>query len=239
MTGLLPHQLLASAQQNPQFLGRPVGNETPPDQSVRQQVRQPSGIAYVSLAARQIFDMRCIRQNELHVSVSEHMPDRLPVNARGLHRRVRTAILAKPVGQCHQTGNRCRKRLDLGDNFVTLDEPDRRDNVFLVNVEPSATLMQYFHLMSPPQYRRRRDLIQRNLIRMLHGRSDRLAIVRGAPRSHGPTQDRAKICTKEKPTSVPTVVNRSNRASCGGNRRRNWLMVSSAAGRPQPVGNSG
>jgi hypothetical protein len=50
MTALLPDQLLAGAQEYAHFLRLTIRDEACTDQAVRQQFRQPGGIAYVSLA---------------------------------------------------------------------------------------------------------------------------------------------------------------------------------------------
>src|SRR5215475_7837869 len=205
VTGLFPDQLLARAQQITEFLGRTVRNETPPDQAVCQQVRQPGGVAYVSLASRQIFDMSCIRKNEFHVGVGEHVPHRLPVNARCLHPDLRAAMLRKPGGQGQQASNRCRKRLHLSDDFVALGEPDGRDNVFLVNVEPSATLMQYFHgilhLSAAGEGTLFREIYYAcSTVEWTDWRQSRVL--------QGPTVQLTigLTCTRETPTSVPTAA---------------------------------
>jgi hypothetical protein len=65
---------------------------------MRQQVRKPSRVVHVTLAARHVLHMRGIRQNERKAPF-QNVPDRLPVHARRFHRHVRAAGTLQPLGK--------------------------------------------------------------------------------------------------------------------------------------------
>ena len=68
----------ARAQQLAQFLDLLLGNKTAANQTVGQQVGDPSRIADIGLTTGNIFDVSGIRQNQLEIAVAENVPDRLP-----------------------------------------------------------------------------------------------------------------------------------------------------------------
>jgi hypothetical protein len=55
----------------------------------------------VALATRNIAHMRSIREHQLQPAVQD-VPDRLPVDARGLHRYVRDPLRRQPIPQLQQ-----------------------------------------------------------------------------------------------------------------------------------------
>jgi len=65
----LTHQLLARAQQSAQLLRLGIGYEARANETVRQQVGVPFGVADVGLAARHILDMRRVRQHQLECAL--------------------------------------------------------------------------------------------------------------------------------------------------------------------------
>ncbi len=89
------HELLAGAQQIPHLLGRLVGHEAGPDQPMRHQIGQPGGVVHVRLAPRHVLDMGGVGQHQFELAIGENMPDRLPVDARGLH----AAMCVQPSAQ--------------------------------------------------------------------------------------------------------------------------------------------
>ena len=66
---------------------------------MRQQVRKPSRVVHVTLAARYVLHMRGIRQNERKTPF-QNVPDRLPVHTRRFHRYVRASCTLQPLGKC-------------------------------------------------------------------------------------------------------------------------------------------
>src|SRR5215472_10067946 len=82
MTGLLPDQLLAGAQQLTQFLDLLIRNKTAANQAVGQQVGDPRRIADIRLPTGNILDVSGIRQNQFEIAVAQNVPDRLPVKRR-------------------------------------------------------------------------------------------------------------------------------------------------------------
>jgi hypothetical protein len=139
MTAPFTHQLLARAQKVAQFLRLTVRDEARPDQSVRQEFRQPRGVIDVGLATGHVLHVRGIRQNQLELAVRQHVPYGSPVHASGLHRHVRAVVRQQPVRQ-HQKSCRCRgKGLHLCRHSVFLGKPHRGHDRLLVNVKSSAT----------------------------------------------------------------------------------------------------
>jgi len=65
---------------------------------MRQQVRKPSRVVHVTLAARYVLHMRGIRQNERKTPF-QNVPDRLPVHTRRFHRYVRASCTLQPLGK--------------------------------------------------------------------------------------------------------------------------------------------
>ena len=151
---LLAHQLFAGAQQRAQLLRLPIRDKTRPDQTMRQQFREPGGIVHVGLAPWHVLHMRGIRQNEFDLAIFEHMPDRLPVHARRLHGHVRAAVLGKPVRQGQKTLRGRRKRLHFRDDLAIDGEPHRRHHRLLVDIQSGASLIQKLHRVLPPRRRR-------------------------------------------------------------------------------------
>ena len=63
VAGAFTHHLLACTQQVAHLLGRLVGHETGPDQSMGHQIGQPCGVVDVGLTARHVLDVRRVSQN--------------------------------------------------------------------------------------------------------------------------------------------------------------------------------
>ena len=83
------------------------------NQPLRQQIGQPDGIVGIGIPPRHVLHMRGVPpqrrrpvagdpgvgQYQLELAVEENEPDRLPVDASGLHGDVRTACGREPVGK--------------------------------------------------------------------------------------------------------------------------------------------
>ena len=85
-----------------------------------EQLAQPLGVCDVGLAAGHVLDVRGVDQEQLEV-VLEQVVDRLPVDARGLHRDVGNAKSLEPVTQREQVGGHGLKlRAQLGGSHQVL-----------------------------------------------------------------------------------------------------------------------
>ena len=92
---------LAIAGQRPQPPLRLGRHEAAAQQPGLHQLAQPLRVADVGLAARHVLDVAGVAQRQLEV-VLEHVPDRLPIDAGGLHRHVRDRVRGQPVAQRDQ-----------------------------------------------------------------------------------------------------------------------------------------
>jgi hypothetical protein len=108
----LSRQFAPRPGQVAQFLDRLGRHEARPDQPVREEVRDPGRIVGVAFAARHVANMRGVGENQSEV-VAQHVPDRLPINARRLHRHVRHFRLGQPRRQRQKTLRRGRKPRQL------------------------------------------------------------------------------------------------------------------------------
>jgi len=104
--GNLAAQLRSRPRQVAQFLNRGWRHKARSDQAVRQKVGNPHRVVDVTLAAGNIADMSRIRKYELEPTL-QHVPDRLPVDARGLHRYVRDPLGRQPIREFQKIVRRC------------------------------------------------------------------------------------------------------------------------------------
>ena len=187
-------KLPARARQVAEFLNRGGWHEAAADQSVRQQVGDPRRIVHVALASRHVADVHRVRQDQREV-LFEHMPNGLPINARGFHRDVRTAVSREPLVQFEETaGGRWHRAMFVRD-LCTRRESGAGGDAAGVYVQTGTTRIQDFHDIAPSRTLawspRRRNL-----------RCAVTAAIRGARGTPGPTRERAPS-TNGKPTSAP------------------------------------
>ncbi len=82
-----------------------------------EQLGDPLRVADIRLVAGHRLEVGGIGEQQLE-AVLEQVPDRLPVAARGLHRRGRDAAPLQPVGQREEVTGQRAKRADLFDQFT-------------------------------------------------------------------------------------------------------------------------
>src|SRR3954470_13891535 len=87
----------------PQHLRLGIWHEAAADQAMGQEIGQPGRIIDVGFAARHVLDVPGVRQHQLKISVTEDMPDWLPVDARGLHGNMGALFRGQPVRQDQET----------------------------------------------------------------------------------------------------------------------------------------
>ena len=99
VAAFLADKLFAGAQQAPQHLRFGIWHEAAPDQAMGQEIGQPGRVVDVGFAARHVLDVPGVRQHQLKISVTEDMPDWLPVDARGFHGHMGALFRGQPVRQ--------------------------------------------------------------------------------------------------------------------------------------------
>jgi hypothetical protein len=72
---------------------------------MRQKVGDPHCVVDVTLAAGNIADMSSIREHKLEPTL-QHVPDRLLVDARSLHRHVRDSLACQPISKLQKVVRR-------------------------------------------------------------------------------------------------------------------------------------
>src|SRR5258708_2458042 len=102
----LLYQTHAIAREVAKFTYWLRGHETPAQQSVLQQIRDPLAVFLVRLPTRHGFDVLCIHQQHLEL-LCKNVPHRLPVHSRVLHVLIRRSALLKPIGQLKQIVSEC------------------------------------------------------------------------------------------------------------------------------------
>jgi hypothetical protein len=85
----------AVASQVPQFPDRRRRHEAAAQQPVLEQFGEPLGIEHIALVPGQNLQVLGVDQLQLERPFFEHVPDRLPVRAGGLHRDVGHAALGE------------------------------------------------------------------------------------------------------------------------------------------------
>jgi len=106
---------------------------------VGHEVGQPGRVVHVGLAARHGLDVLSIGQDENEtIRLAQHGPDRLPVDARGLHGDVGDAITGQPRRQALQIRCRCGERLHISLDTPALGQAHAGHDAVLMNVKPGA-----------------------------------------------------------------------------------------------------
>ena len=116
---------------------------------MRQQIRNPRRIIHIGLAPRDIADVLRVRQHQLE-TLFEHMPHRLPIYPRGLHRHVGHSMHAQPFVEFKQRRGRRPKISHLiMPRFAHTANPGK--DTVLVDIKARATRIQHFHRSSLPR----------------------------------------------------------------------------------------
>ena len=141
-------QLLAVAGQVAQLTDRRRRHEAAAQQPVLGQLRQPSGVGHVGFPAGQDLDVAGVDQQQLETPRLQHIPDRLPVLAGGLHHHLGDALGGQPVGQRLQLGAEGGKRADRLPALAAcarIRGAHARHHLPLGHVQPGAALHQQVH----------------------------------------------------------------------------------------------
>ena len=156
VTDDLARQLAPRADQVAQFLDRLRRHETGADQPVGEKVGDPGRVVGVALAARHVAYVRGVGENQAEV-VAQHVPDRLPIDARRLHRHVRDPGLGQPRRQRQKALRRGRKPRQLRSNLSAGHDPPTGHDLLLMHVQSRASSMQRLHPRSLARQGGRRD----------------------------------------------------------------------------------
>jgi hypothetical protein len=99
--GYLAYQLRSRPRQIAHILNLGWRHEARPYQAVCEKIGNPHRVIDVALATRNIANVRSIREHQLEPALQD-VPDRLPVDAGGLHRYVRDPLRRQPIPQLQQ-----------------------------------------------------------------------------------------------------------------------------------------
>jgi hypothetical protein len=110
-----------------------------------EQLGQPGRVRHVGLAARHVLHLRRIGQHQGEVTIRQDMPDRFPVDPRGLHGDMGAAALGQPGGERQQSGGGGREGLHLHGDFASGREARAGHHAILVHVQTGATRVEDFH----------------------------------------------------------------------------------------------
>jgi hypothetical protein len=117
---------------------------------VLQQLGQPGSVGDVGLAAGQDLDVAGVDQQQVEPALLQHIPDRLPVLAGGLHHHLGDILGRQPVGQPLQLTAEGGKRADLLPALPTgAWAAHACHHLLFGHVQPGATLHQQVHLPPP------------------------------------------------------------------------------------------
>ena len=111
-----------------------------------EEVGQPGRIVHVGLAARHGFDELSIGQDENPIRLAQHGPDRLPIDARGLHDDVGDAITGQPGRQALQVRRGGGEGLDMSLDTPALGQAHAGHDAVLMNVKSGAAWVKTQHL---------------------------------------------------------------------------------------------
>jgi hypothetical protein len=111
---------------------------------MREQIRDPHRVIHVGLPARDVLDMRGVREDEIE-RLLEDVPDWLPVDTRRLHRDVRDLVFGQPIRQGQQRRSRRSERSHIVRRRSLGCDSNAGHNGVLVDIEPRATGMKNFH----------------------------------------------------------------------------------------------
>jgi hypothetical protein len=106
MLGDFACQLRSRPRQITHILNLRWRHEARPYQAVGEQIRNPHRVVDVALATRNTANVRSIREHQLEPALQD-VPDRLPVDASGLHRYARDPLRRQPIRELQQIP-RCR-----------------------------------------------------------------------------------------------------------------------------------
>jgi hypothetical protein len=140
--------LFAGAQQRTQLLDILFRNEARLDQSAGQKVGNPHRIVQISLAARNVLDVRRIGDDQDEVAVAQNLPHRHPIDAGGLHRHVAAATFHQPRQQSPQTIRRRVECPALPRHLAASRKAHAGDNRRLVHIKTGNPLVHYLHRVS-------------------------------------------------------------------------------------------
>ena len=141
LRGMGLDQPLAVAGQVPQLPDRGRGHEAAPQQPVLEQLGQPLGVQTSLLRPGRILTWWALTSFSSKPALLQHVPDRLPVRAGGLHHHLGDALGGQPVGHRLQPRGEGRERPGL------LGRPARPSgsahaghHLVLADVHPGAAL---------------------------------------------------------------------------------------------------
>ena len=92
--------------------------------------------------------VRRIGQDERHVTIRQHVPNWLPVNACCFHADVSAAALIQPVRQRQQSGCRRVEPANLGLHRALGRQADTRHHRVLVHVQTGAARIKNLALIA-------------------------------------------------------------------------------------------
>ena len=115
---------------------------------MREQLRDPLGIAYIGFATGHRFEMLRVDHQQLKLPF-QNVIDRLPINPGRFHRHVRASFLRQPIPQPQQILGHRPKLSNL--SFPSTAQPlqPTRCDASLVHVQPTAPLVDHLHCLTP------------------------------------------------------------------------------------------
>src|SRR6266576_737539 len=173
----LLYQTHAIPREVAKFTGWLRGHETPAQQSVLQQIRDPLAVFLVRFPTRHGFNVLRIHQQHLE-PLRKNVPHRLPVHPSGLHGHMRYAALREPIGQLKQIVSEGPEALLLFTALpLGLSPQHTCGNTLLMYVQTTTAGIENFH-RATPFHRAASDASKsENLLRVLSATSWRLQFV--------------------------------------------------------------
>src|SRR5438876_532802 len=167
----LLYQTHAIPREVAKFTGGLRRHETPAEQSVLQQVRDPLAVFLVRLPTGHGFNVLRIHQQHLE-PLRKNVPHRLPVHPGGLHGHMGYAALLEPIGQLQQIVSECPEALLLFTALpLGLSPQHTGGNTLLMHVQTTTAGIDNFHRATPFTARRRTLRKSENLLRVLSATS--------------------------------------------------------------------
>ena len=137
---------LAVAGQIAQLADGGRRHEAAAEQSVLKELGEPGRVGDVGLAAGQDLDVAVVDQHEFEAALLEHVPDRLPILAGGLHHDPGDLLVGEPVGQRLQMAGERRVGPDLLAASAGLaGRADAGGDLVLADVESGTALIDDVH----------------------------------------------------------------------------------------------
>jgi len=171
----------------------------------------------IALAARHVANLHRVGQDQRDLAL-EDVPDRLPVDARRLHRDMGAAMLGQPIRQREQLGRRRAECPHVRLDRCAVREAYARHDRLLMDIQTRTPRIEHLHrdlLVAPARSPR-----DRNLEGVLSGPRP-VATVWGARGAPGPTDIRAQGTT-DRPTSMlarPLLYRRARFMRSGSGQR--------------------